>query len=350
MRSDSSKTSSRDQGGHQTAQNGEGRLGKASSGGKQSNEGAVSTETDHAKRGFHGLRQRFHTTHHTSSGQGTAGQEGTADHSLHLPLHLRHLHFPHILHHPAQHANSSSAESETEVMQLLQKATNQAKRIVERARGEHELLMQRAREEAEAEIQALRCELEAEALKDEQEGNGGEDAIREATLEEDNRMRQILERASERMEASVSLCVGHVLNVDTSLAADRRGALQNLRKNPPNFLRKSQAKSFPSERRMLAERRAKGKRATHVSDFSWDVDALEYPAVDNSSPEQEKLVVVKSGQHHKDRESFSSQVRIEFAHRCSGGRHMRRRCIRSPLLVSNQTTLKVQGGKLSEIL
>lgn len=157
MRSDSSKTSSRDQGGHQTAQNGEGRLGKASSGGKQSNEGAVSTETDHAKRGFHGLRQRFHTTHHTSSGQGTAGQEGTADHSLHLPLHLRHLHFPHILHHPAQHANSSSAESETEVMQLLQKATNQAKRIVERARGEHELLMQRAREEAEAEIQALRC-------------------------------------------------------------------------------------------------------------------------------------------------------------------------------------------------
>lgn len=55
---------------------------------------------------------------------------------------------------------------------------------------------------------ACRCELEAEALKDEQEGNGGEDAIREATLEEDNRMRQILERASERMEASVSLCVG----------------------------------------------------------------------------------------------------------------------------------------------
>lgn len=288
MRSDSSKIATRDQG-NQTQSNGEGRLGKIPSGGKQPNEGPVSAEADHAKRGFYGLRQRFHTAHHNYTAQAAAGHDGAADHSLHLPLHLRHLHLPHILHHPTQQVGMSSVEQEVEVMQLLQRATNQAKRIVERARGERDILMQRAREEAEEEIKALRCKLEEEALKDQQKGNNGEDAVREATTEEDNQMRQILEHASKNMDASVSLCVDHVLTVDISLAEDRRRALRNLRRNPPSFLRKSKAQSYPSERRVIAERVAKGKRNKHISDFSWDVDNLEYPTLDNSSPEQDDL-------------------------------------------------------------
>ena len=60
---------------------------------------------------------------------------------------------------------------------------------------------------------------------------------------------------------------------------------------------------------MLAERRANGKRATHVSDFSWDVDALEYPAVDNSSPEQEKLYATILGDRTLKEEE---EVYIDF--------------------------------------
>ncbi|CDI79398.1 vacuolar (H+)-ATPase G subunit domain-containing protein, putative [Eimeria praecox] len=308
MRSDSSKVSARDQG-QQAQPNVEGRLGKVSSGGKQSNEGAVSAETEHAKRGFQGLRQRFHTSHHTSGPHATSGHEGAAEHNLHLPLHLRHLHFPHILHHPTQQTSTSGAEQEAEVMQLLQKATKQANRIVERARGERELLMQRAREEAEEEIKAIRCELEEEALKNQQEGNSGDDAIRAATAEEESRTQKLLDSASQNMEASVALCVDYVLTVDTSLSAERRGALINLKRNPPDFLRKSMAKNYPSERRMIAERMAKGKRNTHISEISWDADALEYPMIDNSSAEQEEAYAAILGDRTLKEEE---EVYIDF--------------------------------------
>ncbi|CDJ52618.1 vacuolar (H+)-ATPase G subunit domain-containing protein, putative [Eimeria brunetti] len=304
MRSDSSKTSG------QSGANGDGRMAKTTSGGRHSNEGPVSAETDHGGwRALHGFRQRFHTTHHATTGQGGSGQYGTMDHSLHLPLHLRHLHFPHILHHPAQQEGVSSGDPEAEAMQRLQHAAEQAKRIVERARGEREILMQRAREEAEEEMAALRVELEGEAVRDQQKGNNGEDAIREATAEEDGRMRHILEQSSEHVDDAVSLCVGHVLNVDISLSVERRGVLRNLKNNPPKFLRKSYAKSYPSERRLLAERLEKGKKNLSVSDFSWDVDTLEYPMIDNASPDQDDVYAAILGERTLKEEE---EVQIDF--------------------------------------
>ncbi|CDJ27878.1 vacuolar (H+)-ATPase G subunit domain-containing protein, putative [Eimeria mitis] len=284
MRSDSSKVA-----GQQTNPDGQAGIAKTTSGGKHPNETPASAETDHVhRRGFHGFRSRFHTTHHAPAAQAAPAQYGAADHGLHLPLHLRHIHFPHLLHHTAQHSGTSNGERETDVMMVLQAAASRATKIVERARGEREVLMERAREEAEQEIKELRRQLEEQALKD-QEKDNGEDALRAALAEEDARMRHILEQAPEHMEASVSLCVAHVLNVDTSLAPDRRGALRNLSKNPPSFLRKSNAKSYPSERRVQADRITKGKRNMHVWDFSWNADGPDYQLVDNTSPEQEDL-------------------------------------------------------------
>ncbi|CDJ69151.1 vacuolar (H+)-ATPase G subunit domain-containing protein, putative [Eimeria necatrix] len=309
MRSDSSK-GSRERA--QMGLNSDVRSDQLSGGIRPGVEAPNPADLEHTRRGFHSLRQRFHAAYHPLPGRVLGGQDGTSEHALHMPIPLRHLHLPHILegrlHHSSHPIGLTSADQEAEVMQMLQNAANHAKRIIQTAKSERETLRDRAREEAEEEIRALRQALEEESLRAEESINGA-DLIRLATKDEDERMRQLVECSAERMAGAVTLCVDHVLNVDTTLAPERRDALRHLKKNPPSFLRKSQAGKYPSMRRELAVRALKNRRNLSYSDHFWDSDALDYPQQDGCTLEQEQAYAAILGDRTFKEED---EIKIDF--------------------------------------
>lgn len=142
------------------------RSGESASGGRQT-DNHVATEADHTKKGtaFHHLFPRFYGQPHQQAHGNAAGihdgspEQGTL--AAHGPVHLRHLHLPHILEgrpHNLGHPPEAFilTDHPDEVMKILHDATKHAKRIVEIARGEREILLARARSEAEEELNALR--------------------------------------------------------------------------------------------------------------------------------------------------------------------------------------------------
>ncbi|XP_026192604.1 uncharacterized protein LOC34622128 [Cyclospora cayetanensis] len=274
VNADSSEPCGNDQGGD--------KRGNEAEGSKNLVENNVRAESGMAKRAhaLHNFLPRFYGAHHQQT-PGAATNEDSGEHGVHpahMPLHLPHLHLPHILesrsHHQATHHDGpSAAEFEAEVMKMLQSATDRAKGIIEAARGEREILMSRARLEAEDEIKDMRHSLEREFLQSHDTDDSEQETLRVATTKEEELMRQILQFSEKNMEVSVALCVDSVLNVDISLPPERRDALRNLKRNPPNFFRKSQAHNYPSVRNSLAQRATKTTRGLGwEAENSWDQD------------------------------------------------------------------------------
>lgn len=284
--------------------------------GRKHVEGHGPAEADHARKGtaLHNLLPRFHGTHHQlAHGHAATGHDGSVEQAAqpsHLPIHLPHLHLPHILegrsHHPASHHDVlAGAENPAEVMKVLQDATDRAKKIIENARSEHETLLVRARAEAEEEINALRLSLEREDLALRSDHASVEESHRLATTGEENLMRQILDASPEQMAASVALCVEHVLNVDISLAPERRDALRNLKKNPPNFFRKSQAHNYPSVRNSAANRPLSSRQSFSFADHSWDLDPREFtPAGNGTEPRTTVYAAILGERTYNDEDEF----------------------------------------------